>query len=106
MSRVLFDLITVKFMLSYFGKPLRFFGSLSVIFWVVAVAAYGWAIALKLAGMRNFTETPLPLMGAVFVVVGVLIFMLGFLAEILLRIYSLLENGPRYPIEKITENKR
>lgn len=105
MSRVLFDLITVKFMLSYFGKPLRFFGSLSLIFWGAAGVLYGWAIALKIGDQRNFTETPLPLLGAMFVVVGVLIFMLGFLAEILLRIYSLLENGPRYPIEKIVENK-
>ena len=103
MLGVLFDLLTVKFLLSYLGKPLRFFGSLALIFWLVAFLGYVWATVLKLMGYRNYSDTPLPLLGTMFVILGVVVFMMGLLAEVLLRIYHRTENVSFYSIKKIVE---
>ncbi len=103
MTGVLFDLLTVKFLLSYFGKPLRFFGSLAFIFWSVAFLGYVWATVLKLMDYRNYSDTPLPLLGTMFVILGVIVFMMGLLAEVLLRIYHRTENVSFYSIKKVVE---
>jgi glycosyltransferase involved in cell wall biosynthesis len=104
MIRVMFDLIAVKFLLSYFGRPMQFFGTGALLSWIVAAAAAGWATALKLAGAKNYSETPLPIFGTLFAIMGVLLFMLGFLVEILLRIYHASGNSSPYSIKKIVEN--
>lgn len=104
MVRVIFDLIAVKFLLSYFGRPMQFFGIGALVSWVVAAFAAGWATVLKLTGAKNYSETPLPIVATLFVIMGVLLFMLGFLVEILLRIYHASGKSSPYSIKKIIEN--
>jgi len=83
----LFDLMTIKFLITMTGRPLVLFGtvgagSIACSFIVAAVALY-----LKLEHIRNFGQTPLPILAALLFLSGVLFFMLGFLAELILRVY-------------------
>ncbi|MBI4121179.1 MAG: glycosyltransferase family 2 protein [Parcubacteria group bacterium] len=81
------DLLVVKFFADYFMRPLMFFGGWGLACIFLGFVAAGTAIALKLMGLWTLTQTPLPLLASLLVVVGVLLFMMGFLAEILFRIY-------------------
>lgn len=102
---VFFDLLSVKFLLNYFAKPLRFFGSWAISFFLFSVAAFALSIVLKLDHLKNFSDTPLPLVGTLFLILGFLTFMLGFVTEILLRIYYANKDTSQYMIYEIVKNK-
>ena len=99
-----FDLISVAFFVKYFSKPLRFFGGIGIFSLFLSILAFGAAIILRLRGILNFTDTPLPVVGTLFATLGVLLFMMGFLAEILLRIYYEIAQHSPYVIREIKEN--
>lgn len=102
---VLFDLISVKFLLNYFAKPLHFFGVWSLISFVLAVVSFAVAVILKILQLKDFTVTPLPIIGTMLTILAVLLFMIGFVAEILLRIYYSQQDRSQYMIYEIIKNK-
>jgi dolichol-phosphate mannosyltransferase len=105
MMFVFFDLISIKFLLKYFTKPLRFFGSASFLFLFLAIMAFVWSFYLKFADIENFSDTPLPIMGTMLIILSVLTFMMGFITEILLRIYYENKGRSQYMIYEILKNK-
>ncbi len=106
MAHFLFDLISVKFLLNYFSNPLRFFGSWAFGAFLLAILAFGWSLFLKLLGTNDFTATPLPVIAAMFVILSVILFMLGFVTEILLRIYYDRKDNAPYMIYEVVKNKK
>lgn len=102
---VFFDLISIKFLLNYFAKPLHFFGIWSLVSMLLAMLSFGVAIVLKLTHIKDFTVTPLPLIGTMLTILAVLLFMIGFVAEILLRIYYGQRDRSQYMIYEIIKNK-
>ena len=50
--KVIFDLITIKFMAEYQTKPLYVFGAFGIIAFLIAIVAGIWAVVLK-SGLRN-----------------------------------------------------
>lgn len=105
MIKGIFDLFSVVFFIKYFFKPLRFFGGWGVASLFVSFIAFGTAIILRLLNLENFTETPLPIAGTLFGILGVLLFMMGLLAEILLRTYYANANRSPYMVREIKDNK-
>ena len=100
------DLITIKFLSSMNGRPLVFFGGAGVISIIVGFVIAFVSIYLKLADIRNFGQTPLPIFAIFFVLSGFIFFMLGFLAELMLRIYYETSHKTPYTIkEKIVVGK-
>lgn len=83
----LFDLATVKFLLAMTGRPLVFFGSIGFVSFVIGFIVAVLALYLKLADLRNFGQTPLPILSIFFVLSAILFVMLGLLAEMMLRMY-------------------
>ena len=102
---VLFDLISIKFLFSYFAKPLRFFGIWSFVSLILAGLSFGLAIILKLAHIKDLSVTPLPLIGTMLTILAVLLFMIGFVTEILLRIYYGQRDRSQYMIYEVIKNK-
>lgn len=105
MMLVFFDLISVKFLLKYFTRPLRFFGSAALWFLLLSFAAFAWAVYLKLRGIEFLSDTPLPIIGTMLMILAVLTFMMGFVTEILLRIYYESKGRSQYMIYEIIRNK-
>lgn len=99
-----FDLLSIKFFFSYFWKPLRFFGGWGLFFLVAGGGVFMWATALKLYFFRNYSDNPLLLISVLFVILGVMLFMIGFIAEILLRIYYEVKKDTAYMIRTVIEN--
>lgn len=85
------DLITVSFM-SHFGRsPMYFFGSLGTLMFLVGGFTTVWVIAAKLykqahgLPLRAVTEQPLFFVAILAVILGVQLFLAGFLGELVNR---------------------
>ena len=85
--KVLLDLMVVKFLASYATKPIYVFGGFGFLSLGLAGAAFVWAVYYKLAGLKDFVETPLPLVTVMFTLVGALSLLMGLLAELVIRTY-------------------
>lgn len=85
--KVVLDLMTVKFMSTYFTKPIYVFGSFGMGAFVLASVAFVWMVVLKFGYNTSFIETPLPVLVAMFMTLGFQFILMGLLAEMLMRTY-------------------
>src|SRR5580765_4371594 len=88
--KVVFDLITIKFMASYQTKPLYLFGFAGLLTFGVSLLSALLACLMKFADSphhADFIQTPLPVMAMVMLVLGVQFFLMGLLAEMQVRTY-------------------
>ncbi len=100
--KVVFDLITIKFMAEYQTKPLYVFGAFGMIAFVTSMLAGLWAIFLKLYSGTSFILTPLPIIAVVMLAISVQFFLMGLLAELLVRTYHESQDKAIYAVrEKI-----
>jgi glycosyltransferase involved in cell wall biosynthesis len=100
--KVVFDLMTIKFMASYQTKPIYVFGMFGVLAIALSVIAGIWATVLKLWKGVSFILTPLPVITVVMLAIGVQFLLMGLLAEMLVRTYHESQAKPVYAVrEKI-----
>ena len=85
--KVVLDLMVVKFLASFATKPVYVFGGFGLLSFACAAAAFLWALYYKVAGLKDFVETPLPLVTVMFTLVGALSLLMGLLAELVVRTY-------------------
>jgi len=98
--RVLLDLITVKFLLSYSGRPIQFFGLPGL-----ACGSLGGVIALYLSVQRLFFgvalgDRPLLLLAVLLIIVGIQFIVFGLLGELQIRTYHESLDKPIYFIKE------
>jgi glycosyltransferase involved in cell wall biosynthesis len=84
--RVILDLLTVKFLMTYLAKPMHFFGWAGLTSLFLGLVSGIFAIFLRFEGV-HFNRTPLPLLVVFLIMMGVQFILMGILAEILIRIY-------------------
>jgi dolichol-phosphate mannosyltransferase len=85
--KVVFDLMTIKFMASYQTKPIYVFGSFGMFAFAISLLAGLYAVFLKVIHKADFVQTPLPILTIVMFAVGVQFLLMGLLAEMLVRTY-------------------
>ncbi len=85
--KVVFDLMTIKFMASYHTKPIYVFGSFGMLAFAASLLSGLFAVYLKLTDEADFVQTPLPVLSVVMFAVGVQFLLMGLLAEMLVRTY-------------------
>jgi glycosyltransferase involved in cell wall biosynthesis len=76
------DLLTVKFITTYTGRPFHLFGGLGAIFSVIGSALLLWMFVIRLSG-GGIGNRPALLAGILFVVVGVQLMSMGLVAELI-----------------------
>ena len=111
--RVILDLITVFFLLTFFTSPMRLFGSVAIISSFSGIVIGGSLAALKIYhgiiggwdGFRAYEigNRPLLLLSILLIVVGVQLLMMGLLGEMIMRIYYESRDKPIYYIRKILD---
>jgi glycosyltransferase involved in cell wall biosynthesis len=103
--KVLLDLVTVKFLLSYANKPIYLFGGtgLGLIFASAALLFYLF-IRRTLEGVPVFSS-PLLQIGVMFFIIGFQSILLGLIAELLARTYHESQQKPTYRIRTVLEEK-
>ena len=101
--KVIFDLMTIKFMASYQTKPLYMFGFAGLTTFVISFLCAALALLMKLASWphhADFVQTPLPVLTMVMLVLGVQFFFMGLLAEMLVRTYHESQAKPIYAVRE------
>ena len=99
--RVILDLITLKFLLSYSTRPIQIFGSIGII-----TTFLGFLIALflsyvKLVQKQSIGDRPLLLLAVLLIFLGFQFISMGLLGELVVRIYHEAQNKPIYFVKKI-----
>ena len=85
--KVTLDLIVVRFLDRFLGKPIYIFGGFGLIWLVGAFATLAYMLYLKFVEGLYMIQTPLPVLAAMFFMMGITSILIGLLAEILVRIY-------------------
>ncbi len=98
--RVLLDLLTVKFMMSYWTRPIQIFGLIGLISAVV-----GLGLAAVLAYQRLFLDVPLAnrpilLLAVLLTFIGIQFVSIGLLGEMVVRTYHESQQKPIYIVRE------
>jgi len=96
--KVLFDLLVVVFLHRYGQRPMYVFGSVGLLSISIGVVAGGAALYYKFFGGKSFITTPLPLLFVMAFITGAMCFLMGLLAELLVRTYYESQNKATYMI--------
>ena len=104
--RVVLDLLTVKFLLTYSTRPLQLFGLVGGSMTLVGALISAYLAFERLREQISLNaHQPLLLLGVVLIMTGVQLMTLGLLAEIQARTYHESQNKPIYVIREIRESQ-
>ena len=102
--RVVLDLLTVKFLLSYSTRPLQIFGLIGFTMALLGVLAGAWLTFVKFVGPgQAIADRPLLLLSILLIFTGVQLVTLGLLAEMQARTYHESQKKPTYVIREVLE---
>lgn len=100
--RVLFDIITIRFLLRYLTRPMHLFGMLGLAGVLCGGLILTYLTLYKLTGHEIVMQHgPLLIAGALLFLTGVMLFSTGFLGEMLMRTYFESQGRRIYAIREI-----
>jgi glycosyltransferase involved in cell wall biosynthesis len=102
--RVVLDLLTVKFLLSYSTRPLQIFGLVGLAMSIPGALIMAYLTFVKFAMGEPIANRPLLMFGILLVFTGVQLLTLGLMAELLVRTYHESQKKPTYVIRDIRES--
>ena len=100
---VLFDIITIKFLLRYFTRPMHFFGRVGLLAFFCGALILGSLGADKIFRGHAIAgeHGPLLMLGALLVLTGVVMFSTGLLGEVLMRTYFESQGRRIYAVREV-----
>jgi glycosyltransferase involved in cell wall biosynthesis len=106
--RVLFDILTIRFLLKYFTRPMHFFGAIGMAGTAAGVAMLGYCLVVKIFWRLDIIKEHGPMMiaGALLLLAGLMMFSTGLIGELLMRTYFESQNRRIYAIREILTQKR
>ena len=96
--RVVLDLLTVSFLLSYLGRPMQLFGLAGLISGGIGLLLGLYLTGLKLIGGADIGNRPLLSLAILLLILGVQFLVMGLLGELQTRTYFEVQNKPIYVI--------
>lgn len=104
--RVLFDLLTVKFLMDYFASPMKFFGKIGAGVGLIGCLALVSALLMKWNSGVDMTGNPMLLLGALSTILSVQFFSLGLIGEVCARIYFSHQRKSTYHVREAVNFER
>jgi len=101
--RVILDLLTVKFLLSYSTRPLQIFGLIGLLLGGIGFVITAYLAYVRLIGEQSIANRPLLFFGGLLILSGLQLVTVGLLAEIQARTYHESQDKPIYAIREILE---
>jgi glycosyltransferase involved in cell wall biosynthesis len=99
---VLFDILTIRFLLHYFTRPMHFFGKLGLIGTLSGGSVLAFLLVEKLFGQDIITEHgPLMMAGGLLLLAGLMMFSTGLLGEVMIRTYFESQGRRIYAVREI-----
>ena len=99
-SKVIFDLITIKFMSSFWTKPLYLFGKAGMFCLAVALISALSALFYRFVHDVHLNRMPLATLAMIMFAMGVQFIFMGLLAEMIVRTYHESQNKPTYLVRE------
>jgi glycosyltransferase involved in cell wall biosynthesis len=78
------DILSLFFLLKFTKKPLRFFGLVGSVFFVVGFAISAWMTWLKIVRSEGLADKPLLVLGVFLLVLGIIVASIGLIGEIII----------------------
>jgi glycosyltransferase involved in cell wall biosynthesis len=105
--RVMFDIVTIKFLLKYFTRPMHFFGTLGLIGTGSGAAIIVYLTILKLLGFEIvMAHGPLMFAGGLLLLGGLMMFSTGLIGEMMMRTYFESQDRRIYAVREILTRKQ
>jgi len=104
---VLFDIITIRFLLNYFTRPMHFFGRIGLLAFFVGGCILGVLGVDKFVRGHEMAgqHAPLLLLGALLALTGVVMFSTGLLGEVLMRTYFESQGRRIYAVREVRSRR-
>jgi glycosyltransferase involved in cell wall biosynthesis len=99
-TRVILDLMTVKYFIQYVVSPMKLFGSIGLVCLLTGLLAGAFTCWMKLSQGTDMTGNPLLLLTVMSVMMGVQFLFFGMLGELCSRIYFAAQNQTNYTIRR------
>jgi glycosyltransferase involved in cell wall biosynthesis len=104
--RVLYDILTIKFLLTYFTRPMHFFGTLGLTGTFLGGMIMLYLFVYKITGHEIVVEHgPLMIAGALLLLAGIMMFSTGILGEMLMRTYFESQGRRIYAVREVRFRK-
>jgi glycosyltransferase involved in cell wall biosynthesis len=100
-AKVILDLFTVKFLLEYSHKPIRLFGGAGAFLMFIGGADLLYLFIRRTLANISAFNSPLLLVGVMFIILGFQSVLMGLIAELLARTYHESQQKPTYTIREI-----
>ena len=97
--RVILDIITIKFLLSYSQRPIQIFGLLGLLSGTAGCIITLYLIIMRIFFDKGLADRPLFILSIFMIFIGVQLITMGLLAEMNMRIYHEAQNKPTYVIK-------
>jgi hypothetical protein len=105
--RVLFDILTIKFLLKYMTRPMHFFGSMGLAGTVSGGGIMFFLLIKKLLGQDIVVEHgPLMIAGVLAFLSGIMMFSTGLIGEMMMRTYFESQDRRIYAVREILTRKQ
>lgn len=99
-TRVILDLLTVRFLLNYSTRPIQIFGLMGLVALTLGVLIGLYLTFEKLVYFENLVDRPILLLAILLVMVGVQFITMGLLGEMISRTYHESQNKPIYTVRE------
>lgn len=96
--KVPLDLLVVKFLGDYSQKPIYVFGGFGLFSHGLALLTFAVMLYYKFWGGKSFIETPLPILAALFILMGFISMLMGLIAELVVRTYHESQSKSTYAV--------
>ena len=102
--KVILDMMTLKFMLSFFHRPMLLFGVMGSISGGAGFLLAFWAVIGKLFYNMSLSNRPLfTVASPLLIMMGIQLISIGLIAEMMMRIYHESQKKPTYLVREIIE---
>ncbi len=99
--KVILDIITVKFLLSYSQRPIQVFGLLGLFSSAVGFIMTVYLIIMRIFFSQSLSDRPLFILSIFMIFIGIQLVTMGLLAEVLMRVHHEVRNRPTYVIKEM-----
>ena len=99
--RVVLDLITVRFLLSYSTRPIQIFGGLGLLSLALGLGLGGYLSFVKFALRQDIGDRPLLLLAILLILLGVQLITMGLLGELVVRTYYEAQGKRIYAVREL-----
>ncbi len=101
--RVILDIITIKYLLSYSQRPIQIFGLVGLFTAFIGFILTAYLIIMRIFFRVPLSDRPLFILSIFMIFVGIQLITMGILAELIMRTYHEASGKPTYAIREIID---